>query len=99
MTVYQIYRNGKRYGSDHSDKAYLECGVEKLRTQYPNDTWEVKELGKVWIVEYAYDREIRSEVFRTEEEAKAYKDDLPEEWYKYMYRANDIWGYLDRGEV
>ncbi len=99
MTLYQIYRNGRKYGSGHSDREFLELAVKKLRSKYPLWKWEVRELGKVWIVEYAWDREITTKVFRTEVEAKAYKDDLPENWYKYMYRTNDIWGYLDRGEV
>lgn len=95
MTAYQIYRNGYRFGSDHHNKKFLERGAEKLRAKYPKDTWEVRELGKVWIVEYVWDCKIATNVFKTEAEAKAYKDDLPEEWYKFMYRTIDTWGYLD----
>lgn len=93
--MYQIYRNNRPYGSAHTDREFLELGVKKLRAKYPLWKWEVRELKKIWIVEYAYDKTIHSKSFESKDEAIAYKNGLPENWYKYMYRVDDIWGDMD----
>ena len=99
MATYQIYRNGQKYGSEHSSKDFLEGMAFQLRIRYPFDAWVVRELGqevgKVWIVEYGWDRDVYRKIFKTESEAIEYKEDLPDNWYKYMYKADDIYGYLN----
>lgn len=55
------------------------------------------ENNLVWMVETAWSGgNIYSKLFLTEDEAKAYYDKQPENWYRKMYRTRDIWNFREK---
>ena len=51
----------------------------------------------VWMVETAFSGgNIHYNLFLTEDEAKAYCDSKPENWYRKMYRTRDIWNFREK---
>ena len=50
----------------------------------------------IWTVDYGWDASIHSNLYLTEEEAKAEYDELPFSWYRKMYMVEDIWHFVER---
>ena len=57
---------------------------------------EAKGTPKVWVVESGFFHNIYTDLFQTEEEAKASFDKIPTGWYRKMYQTWDIWGWTER---
>lgn len=59
-----------------------------------NKMMEEKGTPKVWVVDSAFPGGIiHSELFLTEEEARAEYDSIPVNWFREIYRTWDIWGW------
>lgn len=56
-----------------------------------------KVLPEVWVVRSAFPGgNIDSKVCQTEEEARKYYNEIPTNWFREIYKTDDIWGMVKK---